>query len=822
MKKNYALTSALLVAFTAMPCIAGAQETLTIRNHGERTVLIDGNEVSRVEKAPATAIGTVSSASLRKAWSDGTTEADILIDEDFSAFTAGTTDEPDGTLVASYYYSPGMYIDESLTKDGQWGGNYVYSAGGAVALVSPTSYSPSTLFTPLGDYSGDLTITFKIKALEDANFYVNVCTGGYSACADADVRDGDSFYSMRIYATQGWKEVKFMASNYSADNDGFIEFLNYGSVVIDDVKVTTTANFLASPKVTDITDYTGTSFTANWEPVRKAYNYYLNLYKKVYTSDGDVTYSFDFEDVDADGTGMPEELTITAAADTLVEEGKGSDGTKALVLHDGDTITFPYNLGIYKDITMWFHLYDPDPYGGDYSWLNTTIAVDVQEVSGDWTSLATVNTYSFLDGKQLNLTNLLKYGSFYCFRLVISDLPDYDYIAIDDISITTGRSAELEEVFGDNSLNYPEYDMVYYDKTSETSYTFTGLAADSDYYYSVRTHYLYDYSEYKYNRVFGVAAPTATAASDITETSYTANWEVGSRSSGFTVNNYGVTCVTEATSNYVLLSEDFSGITEDVTWSADPTEPDEWYMDEVMTLDEYTSLPGWTALGVAMSVGMFGACEDYSGYYLMTPEIYFGNNTTFNMYIRAYGTAGDGLVMYVGDKVSGAYFSAYDDDGNGIINGTYVFDCPYERDYVKFYTLDGGAFLIDEVMIMQDLSAGALIHTYLSTGDVDSDVYSYTFDDIDFTAYDDYAYSVQAYLSEDGDYAESDFTDYCYVSGEAVKKATEADIASVECQDQTIYEVARYSVDGKRITGKVKGLNIVRMSDGSMRKEIVK
>ena len=319
-----------------------------------------------------------------------------------------------------------------------------------------------------------------------------------------------------------------------------------------------------------------------------------------------------------------------------------------------------------------------------------------------------------------------------------------------------------------------------------------------------------------------VAVPTATTASDITETSYTANWEAGSRSSGFTVNNYGVTCVTEATSNYVLLSEDFSGITEDVTWSTDPTEPDEWYLDEVMTLDDYTSLPGWTALGVAMSVGMFGACEDYSGYYLMTPEIYFGNNTTFKMYIKAYGTAGDGLVMYVGDKVSGAYFSAYDDDGNGIINATYVFDCPYERDYVKFYTLDGGAFLIDEVTIMQDLSAGALIHTYLSTDDVDSDVYSYTFDNLDFSAYDDYAYSVQVYLSEDGDYAESGFTDFCYVSGEAVEKSVETDIAVVECQDKTIYEVARYTVDGKRITGKVKGINIVRMSDGSVRKEIVK
>ena len=37
-----------------------------------------------------------------------------------------------------------------------------------------------------------------------------------------------------------------------------------------------------------------------------------------------------------------------------------------------------------------------------------------------------------------------------------------------------------------------------------------------------------------------------------------------------------------------------------------------------------------------------------------------------------------------------------------------------------------------------------------------------------------------------------------------------------------IYEVARYTVDGKRIAAPQKGVNIVRMSDGSTRKVVVK
>jgi hypothetical protein len=71
-------------------------------------------------------------------------------------------------------------------------------------------------------------------------------------------------------------------SNYSADNDGFIQFHNYGTLIIDDVKVTTTPNFIAAPKMLPESNFTKTSFTANWQPVRKAFNYYLGLYSRRY------------------------------------------------------------------------------------------------------------------------------------------------------------------------------------------------------------------------------------------------------------------------------------------------------------------------------------------------------------------------------------------------------------------------------------------------------------------------------------------------------------------------------------------------------------
>ena len=94
----------------------------------------------------------------------------ILINEDFSNMTAGTVDQPDTTqMLACEYsgYSPnGVYIDNSLTSgDGTWWGNMVYSAGGAVAIKTYNPQQMAYICTPLGDYSGDITVTCKIKAL---------------------------------------------------------------------------------------------------------------------------------------------------------------------------------------------------------------------------------------------------------------------------------------------------------------------------------------------------------------------------------------------------------------------------------------------------------------------------------------------------------------------------------------------------------------------------------------------------------------------------------------------------------------------------------
>ena len=64
----------------------------------------------------------------------------------------------------------------------------------------------------------------------------------------------------------------------------------------------------------------------------------------------------------------------------------------------------------------------------------------------------------------------------------------------------------------------------------------------------------------------------------------------------------------------------------------------------------------------------------------------------------------------------------------------------------------------------------------------------------------------------------------CYVCIDNVgcEKNTSTGIAANKWNSVELHEVARYTIDGKRISAPQKGINIIRMSDGSTRKVVVK
>ena len=93
-----------------------------------------------------------------------------IIREDFSRFTAGSEAAPDAANIADLRTG---VIDAKYTAVPGWTGAAIYQAGGICAITTGM-YSGENgpyedtgfLTSPIGDYSGDLTVTFRARLLD--------------------------------------------------------------------------------------------------------------------------------------------------------------------------------------------------------------------------------------------------------------------------------------------------------------------------------------------------------------------------------------------------------------------------------------------------------------------------------------------------------------------------------------------------------------------------------------------------------------------------------------------------------------------------------
>lgn len=754
--KAAAMTLVAAVCITVQA--AGPKRVVQVQKAKKQVVITDVN--SDVTPAPLKIRPNNASAAQR----------DILIDEDFSKVTGGSMETPDTTkFLASSYYEPGIFIDPSMTKDGTWAGESVYAAGGALYLKTYNPMIYAALMTPLGDYSGEITLTFKVKAMpcwivynEDpetgeeiwglsrgSTIGVQVCRGGYtsSQLADTDLEDGSGYYTTRLYENQGWTEIELHFNNYSGDSDGYICFFTEGAVLIDDVKVTSAPTFLAAPKVVGVTDFQADRFTIEWQPLRKAFEYYVDLYKMTYTSDTDGAFSEDFENYTAPQEGW-------GVTSSEISPDKGMDGSKAMVMYDRDTLTTPENGATYKtmDFYMKFVTHYDDPYMS-----MATVYVDGLTESG-WKTVAYIYASYFIDGDIVRLSDEI-YGfanTYKAIRIRPGDMEEGEYILVDNIDIATNRPFRLERVFGENSSDWgDDSNDTYYDYTDGTSYTFTGLDPETEYYYSVRGHYVFTFSDKLIYHAFGVCSPE------------------------------------------ILGNDDSS------------------------RLDQYTALPGWTGVGNTIAQGMLG-CES-SSYILteiVTPEIYVGNDDEIRVYVKAYGGLGDQLILRVDGK---SYFVPFEqsEEGTGYINGLYSLPVTSEFAQIVMFTSNYGAFMLDEIRFTQAVNKGDVVITPIAAVDTDSETTSYMFTGLDGYGFDTYGYYVTSHFELEGKSTTSQPSETVVVNLQTGDSHVTTGMDSAKA-DAGVSEVARYSLDGRKLSAPQKGINILRMSDGTTRKVIVK
>lgn len=763
------------------------------------------------------------SAARAAAYASSNTEF-VLIDEDFSGFKSGTPENPlcnnspeneymdVDNVAASYYVNPpGAYIESYMTQEDGWSGDWVYEAGGC-ALLYGQANSWSRINTPVGDYSGDITVTAKIKAFPcsyvTSEINIIPIVGGIINPDYANTDDPDGYYSFRLRDEEDWVEISYSYRNYSADADGFIMFSVSGAILIDYIKVTCNPNnFLAEPKVNAITNVRNDEMTLNWDPVDRAFGYRIWLWKVNYLSDTDAEYTEDFESANA---LTDTKWTYDLGANSGIVENGGASGN-GLLLNNGDMITAPEYMAKYYNITCYIKA-EKESRGYLY--------IDVKK--GDqWSELGYMPLYYFGSGDTFDLDYEM-WGEFALaydgVRFRIADLADGESVVIDNLYAKTTRPGELElQCLWPEFADEPDLKDYWYGevtgKNKVCEYQLTDLDPMGDYYYKIDSQRIHLFSESTMQHAFVIASPELEEATDIdAQGSYTANWEPVAKADSYTAINYGAV-IAQEDGMLTLLEEDFSKVTSDCG-SSDPYSPVDMgnYWGD-MSLDEYTQLPGWTGTGTTLAEGCMGVVEAfYVESYLRTPALYLANNDWFAITLVAYGQPSSDLSLKYGDYTLNLSF-----DENGVLDLYIVLSLSGKDQGISFFSQDYAAFVIDYLKIEQEVKAGAAALTYLSSVTVDDETSSVTFTDLTETGFTDFAYTVVAHMTQDGVTADSTIDQYMLVDLENGHSGPVSSIETVEVAVPAT-EVARYSINGTQVDSDYRGIVIIRYSDGTARK----
>lgn len=664
-------------------------------------------------------------------------KADILVNEDFSGFTKGETENVDlwGEPLCSHYNSE--LIDPSLTHGAQWSGHNVCQAGGCAGIWNLNSQDPSYINTPKMDYSGSVTITFLAKALltewevEDENgetqkwhftnttVMLRMCTDNYNdqfnyGTDDATDEESGNFDSFPIYPNQGWCEIKIEFDNYSAYNDAFFQIGCAGHLLIDDVKITSSCDkFIASPVFRGFTGATDNSFTISFEPVRKSFNYYTYLYEL----DG------------TDENGNP----------------------------------------IYKTVVIPENLFSPE-------------------------DLAAI--------EQMGMTAM-----------------DYLEYMAEQMGMTVDEVMEMF-VMDKPYNNIGRVD--HKDGVDYLTYTYEHLDPAKQYYFDVRSHYYMTFSPENIRPVQVVGTPQNLDATNITENSFTANWSKITRCDGYTVDLYGVNQVEEDEENFIIFEEDFDA-TEYLTDATDINNPDATGEDSDIVFDDLTSTPGWKfgnddyILLVKGKAGL--GVDDYGCYRLTSPTMYVAGADKATLSLSVESTLSDYEVrIRFADKIYSLQVSGNKFEGEfelptfGLKETNFAISGP-----------DEAPIFIDYLSVSQSLKKGAYTFTWLGREETDKETMSYNFADLDKDAYGFYAFSANAFRGDENNRMASFGGERMIVDlKNGTSQSQFSGIQNPGVAPQEVIEVARYTLDGRQISTPVKGVNIVRYSDGSTRKIFVR
>lgn len=451
-----------------------------------------------------------------------------------------------------------------------------------------------------------------------------------------------------------------------------------------------------TPFVTYPEDYTGTQFKATWGD-SGADTYLFSLY----TLGSDMkTFNETFADVNQkDGKLNTENPNVPAGFDLDIANNGSKDvvyyndrnhivldanndmvSTSLLVGGNLSKCVFKANLINAKDITR------------DNS---SIFKVTLYDKEGDLMSSGQIEAYYFFLREDFDLFEAFK-GARSNIGKVTFELVKDDKHNVGDIAI---NSIEYE---------YPAPVYVITDKEVKGfSYTVTDLDAEKVYYYYVKGKQGGEVSDMSYIMyVDGFLNVSTLPASNITSTSYTANWEYLPKALGYYVQPYRFDVVEEATTTNTI-DEKFSKSTEGTT--------DQPVNVTQENLDEYTDCAGWSGRNICLAEGMLGAQDGrfpYNLSYVHSPVMNLSaQNGKYKVHLKATGTPGDYLsvyhVGYMEDNKLVIHKATFDE--NGKIDEEWEMKDGDSETMLSFEESKLKRFFLDEVTVSQGIEKGDVI-----------------------------------------------------------------------------------------------------------------
>ena len=617
-------------------------------------------------------------------------DANIVVEEDFALFTAGTESAPDMTVITENWTVP-----DSYTHQPGWPGGGVFQAGGCCFLGEFVNGDGDQdygfISTPVMELYGDITISFRARKQKDDSSYLWL-----AFCND---NQGPVKYFYPQLTTE-WKEFSFTLTSEEFNDPCNVQFTaEDGGIFIDDIRVDRVKTILPAPEALPATNLSLTSFEANWKK-SSAPLHYLSIYYLDEAADlkeGEL--AEDFLDKPSDATGE-----LSDAADTY------------------NSAPYSFALKQEKD----FVEVGPTDYPIEsFSiWVKPSKKIDYSD------SMISV---SVLKGEKWDV--IAQYNSAYIGE---EYLRSFDKDAIGEGA--TKLRVEYKYSDDDDMVFYIDDIKIHFQEEPQRVYLVDGLQVDGEKYaYSgidpEKNHFYFltasdgNISSAASNSVWvdGVAGIKVKAlpATGIGSRSFTANWEELPHASGYSVAlQRDIEAETDMPGT-VILHEDFSKITTG-TFS----DPGRTYEPTINLGENDMANTGWTLTNpcwVAGMAGSFGTTWYGTAGLVVSPRISLNNNGgNFSVEATVYTTYGNEKiwVMLINDindteAIAGLTIDATE---RGASTGTVSFEGVGKEDVlVAFMSESGYAFFIDEVKIIQDIKAGDRLSvpyaTMAATGD---------------------------------------------------------------------------------------------------------